>query len=167
MLILLGFTYNLTAIWVDPFADPYIGGSLAGSFNTWNALNGSINSLSNCLKLVVFTPYTRNSITGNIEIAFANSDRLIYIRFAYVTVGTTTLLSGDSPSTNISGNISVFSNKYNLEGIQINHYSNIYGHVNTLKNLKKLNSIYLEACSCTGSQTDLYNQGANITHFGV
>lgn len=132
---------------------------------TRDTTTGNINNFTNLTKMKHFIFNRCVAITGDIEIMLAGLRKNLYqIRFQNVTIdsgGVEYWVRG----TNISGNISVLSNKYNLEWVQIEGYTPIYGQLKDLKNLKKLYYLGLWGCSCTGSQTDLWNGGANITTF--
>ena len=105
-----------------------------------------------------------NETTGNIEIMFNNTYKITYIDFVYCK-----WRNGNDDytikSTNIGG--SVFSNKYDLRILEIASYTSINGEIKDLKNLKKLYIVSLSSSACTGSKTDLYNNGANITGFYI
>ena len=162
-LILKFFTYNLT----------YIG------FNYWSSsganvvpyalrMGGSLNWLSNCTKLCVFTTWPNldnlgTYLSGNIETMFNNHSGKGLINIIIET-------SSDGRnyhSKYITGDISVFADKYDLEILMFPRHPNIIGEIKSLKNLKKLNICDFHNCNCTGSKTDLYNQGVNITRFYV
>ena len=129
--------------------------------------SGNINLLQNLIHLYYFSLYNSlsadSSLHGDIGIVFINMQRLthIWITGAYVYGNV------DSAGITVTGNISVFGNKYNLKYIQFTGCKGIYGEVKSLKNLKKFYACRLDYCSCTGSKTDLYNSGANITIFSV
>ena len=107
-------------------------------------------------------------MTGNINQIFNQSYKLYWIEFEYLKYDDSSgHYNGNYTSTDISGNINAFADKYDLEYLLIARYPNITGQVKDLKNLKKIYAINLAACSCTGSKTDLWNQGANITIFYV
>ena len=129
-------------------------------------MTGSINSLQYMLKLNMVVLLACTSLTGSIETAFTNCNKLNQIKFGYREWqnGTDTF---SNRSTNISGNINVFADKYDMEHIMINLYSSVNGDIKNLKNLKKLWYCHLWKCSCTGSKTDLWNDGANIKIFYV
>ena len=65
------------------------------------------------------------------------------------------------------GNISVLGDKYNLEHITMVGERSIIGQIKDLKNLKKLYYVDFSNGSVTGSKTDLYNNGVNITTFYI
>ena len=107
--------------------------------------------------------------TGDISIAFANWYKIIYIYMAFRGYSATSAYgdSWETDTTRLFGNISVFSDKYDLQLLGLEYHANINGEVKSLKNLKKLIDVNFDHCSCTGSKTDLYNQGANIRDFYV
>ena len=148
----------------------------AGSFNpiqpqiapTRETITGSINLLANCIKLKYVNFYACNVITGNIENMFINIDRLSSVKFVYVKrVGNNEEDNWNYTTTNISGNINVFANKYDLREVLFYSYTNINGQLKDLKNLKKLYYCHFRLTSVIGSKTDLYNNGAGVTHFNV
>ena len=104
------------------------------------------------------------NITGDIDIIFANMNKIYWTQLVYVKFE-----NGDNrwayKSTEITGDISVFGDKYDLEWLQIYAYTNVYGQVKDLKNLKKIYYVGFYNCNCTGSKTDLYNGGVNVTNF--
>ena len=135
---------------------------------TRNTVTGSIDQFANCLNLKVIYLYPYNSITGNINILFANLYKILNIEIGYLywdaanqkdVIYTT--------STNVSGNINVLCDKYDLDSIRFYRYSNIVGELKSLKNLKKFYICYFTLCDVTGAKADLYNNGANITIFSI
>ena len=129
--------------------------------------NGSINNIiPNWNKLETIYLWGCQNTTGNIEIAFVNPYKLAYVYITSIYYDQ----NGNNKhniSSNIEGNISVFSNKYDLKTIQIVRYSLINGDIKDLKNLKKLIYVYFDYSQVTGSKTDLWNNGANIIDFSV
>ena len=128
---------------------------------------GSINSFQNMIKLKSIMASCTRMLTGDISIAFNNNYKIYYTYFEYVSTGYNGIAPNDSPSTNISGNISVFADKYDFEILVFSGYSNIVGELKLLKNLKKLYQLYLRNTGCTGSKTDLWNNGANVYYFSI
>lgn len=120
------------------------------------------------IKLKYVTIDCCNGVIGNIATAYTNHSGkgLWYIAHTY-TKWTGTQNDWHATSNNVSGNISVFSNKYDIEDISIQRYSNITGEVKSLKNLKKLRQFICLITSITGSKTDLYNNGANCSYFSI
>lgn len=129
---------------------------------------GSINSFASCIKMKTIGAWGCY-ITGNIETAFNSMNRFNRCDFVWDKYVAGDPYGGDvlTYSTNISGNINVFANKYDLVFFQIQYYTNVNGQLKDLKNLKKFLGCYLSGCSATGSKTDLWNQGANITDFRI
>ena len=134
---------------------------------TRERVSGSINIFQNMLKLNFIAFWACNGITGNIETAFTphSGKGLVYITINY-SYWTGTVNSGRT-STNVSGDISIFGSKYDLERVDLFLYTPIYGEVKSLKNLKKLWYCCIDHCNCTGSKTDLWNGGINIRYFSV
>ena len=178
-LILLAFTYNptrrasrratnLISIGLYKLANDY-SETLREIVPYWEFMIGSINIFQNMLKLNNIDLLACNGVTGNIEIACVNLGKLSYIGLSCATYNSTRNVYGHDihKSTNVSGNIFVFGDKYDLQSIQILSYTNVYGQVKDMKNLKKIRICQLYGSNCTGSKTDLYNQGANVTHFRV
>lgn len=133
---------------------------------------GSIDTLNLLTKITNFYCGYCENITGDIETTCVNWSRLYYIQMMFARWSSSsnwysTHNIDGSGSDKIYGNISVFTDKYDLKWIQIMRYSNIIGEVKDLKNLKKLTYFNLDECGCTGSQADLYNNGANLTTFRV
>ena len=121
-------------------------------------------------KLSIINAFARRLLTGNIEVAFGNHSgkNLTYVRFVYCDTGYWGLNPNVMhPDGKLTGNISIFAGKYDLELIQIECYPNISGEVKSLKNLKKLTYYRSSYTEVTGSKTDLYNEGVNITGFAV
>ena len=150
----------------------YPGGKYPESTHQFYYINGSVNFIQNHTHLYYISLGANPNISGNIEIMFNNHSGkgLWYILYDYLKWNHTngSYLYGSSyKSTDFAGNINIFANKYDIEWIQIEQCSLITGEVKSLKNLKKFRVCYLGGCSCTGSKTDLWNQGANITWFGV
>lgn len=162
------FTYNLTHIGVYKYA-AYVPNSVRKAIApTRVSTIGSINVFYNLSNLKMLETMFLASITGNIETAFANTYKLYGIQMSGLGYDPNSDYGDlNVNSTNISGNISVFGNKYNLEYIQIELYTNVNGQIKDMKNLKKLYWVKFLYCSVTGSKTDLWNQGANITSFNV
>lgn len=113
-----------------------------------------------------------NNITGNIETMLANHPGkgllefcLAFLYFYPQNVGG--YFDTSIRSTNISGNINIFSDKYDLSYTLIERYTYINGQLKDLKNLKKIWYVDFAWCNVTGSKTDLYNNGANIRYFDV
>lgn len=127
---------------------------------------GSIDTLTGLHKLIRLSCQYNNGTTGNVETAFTNINKLVIIANQYVK-WTGSSNDWGATTTNINGNIRVFGNKYNLERILLYNRVNINGDLKSLKNLKKLYYVDLVYCDIIGTKTDLYNQGANITHFDV
>ena len=132
---------------------------------TRELIRGSIHTCANYSKLMNFNMQYCNSMTGDIAIAFANCYKLdaILINHASFINGTSI---GDT-SDKIYGDIAVFADKYNAEFIASVRWSGIYGEAKSLKNLKKLSWFEFRSCNVTGSKTDLYNGGVNITEFDI
>ena len=108
-------------------------------------------------------------ITGNINIACANWYKLASIRTNGVGYNSSDSYGRDLwvQSTRISGDISVFGDKYDLKETAAPYYSTIVGELKSLKNLKKLYICYFPISGVTGSKADLYNGGVNVTTFSV
>ena len=155
---------NLTSILLYKYAD--------STNNTWGIqykkVNGSINTLSNHNKIVSFwLPY---DVTGNIQTTCVNMNKLTRFTAMYIYYypqGSGSSWDTSRRSTDITGNISIFGNKYDLRILQFERYSTINGEIKDLKNLKKLYVVDFLHCSVTGSKTDLWNQGANVTTFRI
>lgn len=107
-----------------------------------------------------------SELTGNLENMCASIYKLQELDIVHPIVYSNTWNS-DNYDYNIAGDISVFSAKYNLMKLQIYPYPNITGEIKSLKNLKKLYYLILSRSSVTGSKSDLYNSGANISTFYI
>ena len=169
VLMLLAFTYNLIKTNLT-----FIGmGNTINDLRSTNGLAdardrivGSISSFNGLVNITYFeNTYCWNTV-GDIGIAFANMYKLnqIWIMYAYHT-GNNVYIS--TSSDKIYGDITVFGDKYNMTYLRIYRYINVNGQLKDLKNLKKIYAVQLSDCSCTGSQTDLYNNGANIRLFNI
>ena len=135
----------------------------------WHQIGGSINTFANHIKIRYIDIDTCNDVIGNISIVFANLYKILAIEIGYLDYypndGSNRYYDGSRTSTNVSGNICVFGNKYDIESIAVRCYVNVNGEIKSLKNLKKLYFCYFLNCSVTGAKTDLYNNGANVTRF--
>ena len=103
-------------------------------------------------------------VIGSIEVSCANMNKLSSITIRG-TKSHVQIIGTDTET--ICGNISVFGNKYDMQGITLPGWKSIVGEVKNLKNLKKLWRLWLDNTSCTGSKTDLYNNGAICTDFRI
>lgn len=135
-------------------------------------INGLIDTLSVCSKMISFYIFS-TYIDGNIETCFANMSKMyeISIPCAFYTpshpnTGKPDWLTTVS-SDLVSGNINVLGDKYDLKTIEFQRHKNIAGEAKSLKNLKKLWHADFRYSSCTGSKTDLYNNGANVYDFRI
>ena len=173
VLIFLLFTYNpvntnLTYLGITKYAAYAKYGVRYAIAPTKINTIGSIDSLIPYIKISYISTWGCY-ITGNISTAFVNSYKSYAIYISYDKYVAGDPYGGDTAdtSTNITGNISVFSDKYDLKAVQLECYSQISGQIKDLKNLKKLNICDFWGGNCTGSKTDLWNQGANVTTFYV
>jgi len=130
----------------------WIGGS-----NT--SRTGSFNAFTNH-KLYYLDTFSNKGIRANIEIAYASCGKGFYrIKHHYSTGGSMT-------TGLITGSISVFSECYDLEYYSITEYD-VIGTVSMLNKLQKLRWVSVTHLTrVTGSKEDLWNNGANIEHFG-
>ena len=167
--ILLNFLYNpkrtnLTYFGINPFSGPSSAYTpLSQQVDCWNNVSGSIDAFINLTNIQYFFISFRRNITGNISI-MENWSKIMHITLLFGSTGYFGLYN-ESPSTNISGSISVFANKYDLQIIRTFAYKNIYGEIKNLKNLKKLVNVDFRYTSITGSKTDFYNNGTGVTQF--
>ena len=108
-------------------------------------------------------------VSGDISIAFANMNKSaqIYMSFRGYSVTDPYGDSWETDTTRLFGNISVFSDKYDLQVLGFDYRANINGEIKSLKNLKKLYIVNFDHGSVTGTKADLYNNGANIIDFYV
>ena len=157
-------TYNLTYFGIHKW---WINGSqiYAAIAPTRDLVIGQVGTAISNYNIRKIELYHCNNVTCAIDSELVNYNRLKVLTFHYLKWDGTKNVAG--PSTNISGNISALGNKYDLEFIQIVRYSTIYGEVKSLKNLKKLYSLEINACNCTGCKSDLYNEGVNIVTFAI
>lgn len=128
---------------------------------------GSLNILQNMHKLTCLSFVYNINIVGNIEITFVNANKLYSFDYISLHWSINNNRIEVVDNQNILGNISIFANKYDMEYLRITRCPNIIGQVKNLANLKKLYYCELSRCNCTGSKTDLYNNGANVTGFYI
>lgn len=124
---------------------------------------GNIQIFKNHIALTYFNLWGLKNITGDIGIIFANWYKIMHIEIQ----GSWGFDSVDTTGTTITGNISILSDKYDSSVIGLTGRKGVNGEVKSLKNLKKIWYLALNLTSCTGSKTDLYNQGANVTTFRI
>lgn len=132
-------------------------------------MNGSINTFQSNTNIKYFSLEYVNNIMGNIETCFINKYKLASMGLEYQAYNSNNDTTDPyTRSPNISGNISVFADKYDLQALTLRLYINVNGQVKDLKNLKK---IYFFNCyrswGITGSQSDLWNNGANCSYFNI
>jgi len=119
---------------------------------------GSLNVFTSH-KLYILNQTGAEDSTGNIETVFKSCGKGFYWICLDPTAGVT-------PSyPNITGNIRVFADKYDMEYITIFDYSGISGEVKSLSKLQKLYYFYINRNVVAGVKEDLWNNGANIRTF--
>ena len=161
LILLLLLFYNLTYFGIHRWN----GGALKQQ-EIWDSgieNTGSINVFSNHIKLKVFLFTGNSKLTGNIN-SFSNIQKISDV---VITTNINGAGYSEYNNTRISGNISVFTDKYNMSEFHMVGYPYIIGEVKNLKNLKKLFWFYAAGCSITGSKADLWNGGANVTTFAI
>ena len=171
VLVLLILTYNLAKTNLTFIGMRHYPGANNTSTPYWGIQFhqpvGSINILQNMLNFYYINTNGCQNIAGDIQTTFANTSKINYIEFEYIEYDQNGYFDGSRTSTNIYGNISIFGDKYDLAWIIIARYPNITGEAKSLKNLKKLYSFNFSQSGCTGSKTDLWNDGDNIRYFYI
>ena len=129
---------------------------------------GYISQLTNLTKLITIDLGGCNALSGNFEIMYINMSKLTYVNNQMYYYSSTDRAPNNWSSNKIFyGDISVFGDKYDLELLGFAWRNHISGELKSLKNLKKLYYLALDSSMCTGSKTDLYNGGANVSHFAI
>ena len=100
-----------------------------------------------------------NNVKGNVTTIHKSCGKGFYYCAYYTQV--------DGGSSNITGNINIWSDKYDLEHLAPMNV-HVSGQFSVLKNLQKLTYVNFHgngSGSVTGSKSDFYNGGANITEW--
>ena len=164
-LIFLPFPYNptktnLTNVGIKISGDKQTIMSLA---NADNRLILNINAFSGMSHMKNLDIGDHSKISGSISICFANMNRFVYGRIGHALPGYNNSYGiAWNAQGQATGNINVFADKYDFYGISCYGHRNITGELKSLKNLKKFAWYNFESTGITGSNADLWNNGANF-----